>query len=157
MNAFRKKKFILAFTALLLLGACKDSNTSSVIPESSVYIYQNINLYAVSLRAIGGYKTYTAINTSQGVSAIGYGGVLVFYGYDENYYAFDMACPHEVNREVRVTPNDNGQAVCSSCGSVFNLSYGSGAVISGPATEGLKKYKIKTTSTTAGLYIYVVN
>jgi len=141
----------------MLLGACKDANTSSVVPSYSVYIYQNINLYAVALRAIGGYKTYTVVNTSQGVSAIGYGGVLIFYGYDENYYAFDMACPHEVSRTVRVIPNDEGQAVCNTCGSVFNIGYGSGTCISGPATEGLRKFKVTATSTTSGLYLYVVN
>ncbi|MDR3706165.1 MAG: Rieske 2Fe-2S domain-containing protein [Paludibacteraceae bacterium] len=157
MKAIINKKSILALTFLMLLGACKDSNTSSSVPSSAVYIYQDINLYSMVLRAIGGYKTYTAVNTSQGVNAIGYGGVLIFYGYDENYYAFDMSCPHEASRTIRVMPNDQGQAVCSTCGSVFNIGYGSGNVVSGPATEGLRKFKVTATSTTTGLYIYVVN
>lgn len=109
------------------------------------------------LRAIGGYKTYTAVNTNEGVNAVGYGGVLIFYGYDENYYAFDMSCPHEASRTIRVIPNDQGQAVCSTCGSVFNIGYGSGNVVSGPVTEGLRRFKVTIYPTTEGTIISIIN
>jgi nitrite reductase/ring-hydroxylating ferredoxin subunit len=72
---------------------------------------------------------------------IGYGGILVYVGFDGNYYAFDMSCPYEVKTTVRVYPNELGQAVCEKCGSVFDISYGIGNPSSGPAKEVLKHYK----------------
>jgi nitrite reductase/ring-hydroxylating ferredoxin subunit len=130
-----------------MTNACSD-NFNSSIPDYAVYIERNINLEALDLRTIGGYKTYTTIEEYG--DAIGYGGVMVIYGFNENYYAFDMACPYEINRGIRVRPNSAGTAVCDSCGSVFSIGYGSGNRLSGPAKEGLKRYHISVYQTVSG-------
>lgn len=72
---------------------------------------------------------------------IGFGGILVYSGFDMMYYAFDLACPVEVNQKIRVVPNDLGQATCETCGSVYNLSFGIADPIKGPAKETLRRYK----------------
>ena len=72
---------------------------------------------------------------------IGYAGLLVYSGFDMMYYAFDLACPVEADPKVKVKPNDLGQAVCETCGSVYNISYGIGNPEEGPAKETLRRYK----------------
>ena len=73
---------------------------------------------------------------------IGFGGVLVYTGFDGNYYAFDLACPHEApEQNLKVVPNEEGKAVCETCGTVYNISYGIGDPIEGPSKETLKRYK----------------
>ena len=73
------------------------------------------------------------------VDRIGFGGLLVVYGYGDGfkpeYFAFDLACPYEVNPEVRVTMNAL-QAECLLCGSKFNVLHGTGVCAEGPAREG---------------------
>ena len=77
--------------------------------------------------------------------AVGYGGVLIVVGYDENlstrYFAYDLACPYEVDRKVRVYPNEEGYAVCRKCGSEFYITDGWGRVSKGPSKFPLKRYQ----------------
>ncbi len=145
--AINCKKISSVLLVIFSFFSC-DSIDKSVIPDSPVYIERNIHSEALELRTIGGYKTFIEID--QYGDAIGFGGILVQYGYDEVYYAFDMACPHEVDRNVRVFPNENGQAVCSTCGSVFSIGYGSGNRLSGPVKEGLRRYRVSISETVAG-------
>lgn len=148
-----KKVYLYSFFSLLMLFACEDLNTHSSIPNYVVYLSRNVNMEAIELRTIGGYKTYTT--TEKLGDAIGYGGILIIYGFDEEYHAYDMTCPYELSRTVRVTPNSAGQAVCSTCGSIFNIAYGMGNCISGPSKEGLKRYKVIETNTSSGLILTV--
>lgn len=123
----------------LLLASCND-NIRSSIPDYPVYL--DLNLTTT-------YPTFkNNINESLifkqrifETDRIGFGGILVYVGFDGNYYAFDMACPYEAKQTVRVYPNDVGQAVCEKCGSVFDIGYGIGNPSSGPAKEVLKRYR----------------
>lgn len=51
---------------------------------------------------------------------------MVFRSFDDNFVAFDMACPYEIKRDVRVAVDMSGVAVCSVCGSKFDVGYGTG-------------------------------
>ena len=90
---------------------------------------------------------------------IGYGGILVCTGValddygNSTYFAFDMACPYEADKDVKVYPDENslGKVVCEKCGSVFDVGYGFGNPLSGPAKETLKKYR----TTISGDYLIV--
>lgn len=147
-----KKRFVpfLLFFIVVSFSACEQEDASS-IPDYPVYIERNTSLDALQLRTMGGYITVTSANKKTN-EYVGYGGVCVFYGYDGNYYAFDMACPKECKRTIRVRLDSiPGYAVCDSCGSVFSIAYGTGSRTSGPASEGLKKYKVST----AGSWVYV--
>ncbi len=86
--------------------------------------------------------------------AVGYGGVLVIIGYDTNlnprYYSFDLSCPYEADRNVRVFTGMahlhpekymEGYAVCPKCGSEFYLTDGWGRVSKGPSKYPLKRYQ----------------
>ncbi len=148
----QRKKQLVGLVILLLLFSCSDIDKSS-IPDSVVYLERNINSEAIELRTIGGYRAYPSPEIYG--DAVGFGGIVVIYGFNEQFYAFDLACPHEVDREIKVVPNDAGQAVCETCGSVFSLGYGSGNRLSGPAQEGLRRYNVSVYETVAGTIIRV--
>lgn len=152
MASFRLK-YLVIFAATIFIVACDDIDKSS-IPDTPVYLERNINSEAMELRTIGGYKTYTTIEKYG--DAIGFGGLVLICSFsNDGYHAFDLACPKEVDRNVRVVPNNAGQAVCPTCGSVFSIGYGSGNRVSGPAKEGLRKYQITTYTTVSGTFIRV--
>ncbi|MDR1678317.1 MAG: hypothetical protein LBR81_00875 [Prevotellaceae bacterium] len=152
-----RNNIFIGLLGLLFFTACEDVNSNSSIQSYRVYINQNLNQYAIELRTMGGSKTYTEVIWNEGVAAIGYGGVLVIHGYDDNYYAFDMACPKEKKRTVRVQPNGAGQAVCEQCGSVFNIGYGSGNCVSGEAKEALRRFRVSVQASTQGDILQVNN
>jgi hypothetical protein len=144
----------LALTFLaFFLASCND-NTQSSIPDFPVYLALNLT------------STYPTFKNSSNKSLIfikgvtpnivdnnytGYGGILVYTGFDGSYYAFDLSCPYEHKQTTRIKPNDLGQAICDSCGSVFNIGYGNGDPSSGPAKEILKHYKTNF----SGDYLYI--
>jgi nitrite reductase/ring-hydroxylating ferredoxin subunit len=105
------------------------------------------------LTAQTGYKLFTK-RTLAG-EYIGFGGVIVYHALDDNFYAFDLACPVEANRSIRVEMNeDNIHATCPKCGSVFDLSYGfANPENKGSAKEGLRPYKVNM----QGDILYVTN
>lgn len=147
-------KITVLITGLsLLLWSCEDSNDNSSIPDYPVYLERNVNLEAIELRTIGGYKTYPTAEKLG--DAVGFGGILIFYGYEDAYYAYDLCCPYEKKQTIRVKPNDVGQCTCPSCGSVYNIGYGNGNCLSGPAKEGLKIYTVRKYNSSAGLIIQV--
>lgn len=84
---------------------------------------------------------------------IGFGGIIVYIGLDNNYYAFDMACPYEAKRNILVYPDSTGlaQVKCKTCGSVYDVSFGIGNPIAGPSKELLKRYRVSN----QGDFLYV--
>ncbi len=131
-------------------SACYD-NVISSIPDYPVHLQLNLTTtYPTFRNSINQYLIFEKRIFE--TDAIGFGGIIVYTGFDGNYYAFDMACPHEAQREIKVYPNNLGQAVCNGCGTVFDISYGIGNPSSGPAKETLKRYK--TSQSGDVLYIY---
>lgn len=120
------------------LVSCND-NVQSSIPDFPVYL--NLNLTTVYPNFRSPNQALTFEKRTFETDRVGYGGILVYIGFDGEYYAFDMSCPVEVKQTVRVHPNGLGQAVCESCGSMFDLGYGIGNPSSGEAKEALKRYK----------------
>ena len=85
---------------------------------------------------------------------IGYAGVLVVVGYDENlsnrFFSYDLCCPYEADPNVRVYTGmhllypekyKEGYAVCPKCGSEFYITDGWGRVSKGPSKHPLKRYQ----------------
>lgn len=152
MKKFKLIKILfLSLTGILF--SCEDANDNSSIPDYPVYLERNTNSEAIPLRTIGGVMTFTEYEKSS--DALGYGGIMIMYGYKDEYYAYDMACPYEKKRTVRVTPNGVGQAICDECGSVFNIGWGGGYRESGPAEENLKGYTVTKHNTSSGLILTV--
>lgn len=84
-------------------------------------------------------------------SATGFGGVLLIEGVDPysavtaTPLAYDLACPVEKNAKIRVKiENETYMAVCSQCNSVYDVTMGAGAPISGEAFTGKHKYALKS-------------
>lgn len=75
---------------------------------------------------------------------IGYAGLLVGSSpLDNQYYAYDSACPVEADRKVAVElvdDNYSGKAACPKCGAQYSLWNG-GAPISG-SKHSLKHYNV---------------
>lgn len=73
---------------------------------------------------------------------------LVVYQSGNEYFVFDLMCPHEIkfSCSVRVFPEDDPSvAECQCCGSRFLIANPYGSVIEGPAQRNLKKYEASVT------------
>ena len=143
---------LLAF----IFAGCND-NVISSIPDFPVYLEINLATgpYNTTLRNTINESCIFIKGITKGMPVTnytGFGGILVYTGFDRNYYAFDMACPYEAKQNIRVYPNDIGQAVCEGCGSVFDIGYGIGNPSSGKAKETLKRYKV----TLSGDILYIM-
>lgn len=142
-------------TAALLTAACALSSCHKVdddrIPYAPVYIPfttegdWNINGVAGAMlsnrfiKSEGVPSTYFYTDLSQ----TGFGGVLLASNYYLEPRAFDLACPVECRRDIRVVV-ENDKAVCHTCGSTYDV-FNAGAPLSGPATQhhyGLTRYNV---------------
>ncbi|MDO4671335.1 hypothetical protein [Falsiporphyromonas endometrii] len=74
---------------------------------------------------------------------IGFGGLIIVHtiGATNEYVAFDLSCPLEANRQIKLQPTDNMEYKCPECGSRYSVIYGSGAPTKGPSRIPLKRYK----------------
>lgn len=112
----------------------------SSIPDRAVSVVRNITLSG-TLSDVGGY--YYLDSRLNEVDRIGYGGILIYHGKDNSFYAVDLACPHEISQTVKVgRPNELGICKCDSCGEEFDMSFGMGTPTKGIAKEALKHYTV---------------
>ncbi|GHT36970.1 hypothetical protein FACS189435_0990 [Bacteroidia bacterium] len=140
---------------LLLMGlmACNATYHSS-IPSLPVYLELDLGFQDKDLVPLQAFKIYTKKNVTLAVERTGYGGVLVYHALDNNYYAFDAACPHEANASITVQIDESRlHAICPKCQSNYDLSYGNANPVEGPSREALKRYPL----TLSGNKIYVRN
>ena len=129
-------------------ASCSD-NIKSSIPDYPVSLDLNLtSTYPIFKNSVNDFLLFKTIVGLPVTSRIGFGGIIVCTsGFDDSgnslYFAFDMACPFEVKNNIRVYPDTTGlsRVVCEKCGSVFDVSYGNGSPISGPAKETLKRYR----------------
>jgi hypothetical protein len=135
---------ITILLALFSLQACDDEIVSP-IPYAPVNLTLDLKYEDSNLVSPLAYKTITDKDKRLGNDRLGFGGILVINGRGENMlvnlFAYDLACPVEVDRNIRIAPNDLGQAVCSHCGAVYMISNGSGAPLSG-SKNFLRTYRV---------------
>ena len=133
--------YIFLSLLIIILSGCDDNYVSS-IPNYPVNLKLDLTSadYSKFKYSAGQYHIFAKPIIA--TDMIGFGGVLVTTGFDENYYAFDLACPYEAEHNIKVKPNDLlGQVKCETCGTVYDISYGIGNPIKGPSKEVLKRYK----------------
>ena len=135
-----KIKYYSLFAIIALLSVSCNDNIRSSIPDYPVYLNLNLTTTYPTFRDNPGQYLLFKTRVFE-TDRVGFSGILVYCGWDNNYYAFDMCCPYEAKQTVRVYPNDVGQAVCEKCGSVFDIGYGIGNPSSGPTKEVLKRYR----------------
>lgn len=142
------KYCLLSLLLAFQFASCNDSIKSS-IPDYPVSLDLNLtSTYPIFKNSVNDFLSFKTIVGLPVTSRIGFGGIIVCTsGFDDSgnslYFAFDMACPFEVKNNIRVYPDTTGlsRVVCEKCGSVFDVSYGNGSPISGPAKETLKRYR----------------
>lgn len=146
------KHYLFVLLLAITLSGCNDNVVSS-IPDYPVYLALNLTTtYPTFRNSINQYLVFKkAVLVSD---LIGYGGILVYTDLTGDYCAYDLSCPYEAKRTIRVVPNtDEAHAVCEGCGSVFNIGDGIGEPLSGPAKQTLKRYK----TILSGDVLYVTN
>lgn len=78
-------------------------------------------------------------------SATGFGGVLLVCGFDNSPLAYDLSCPVEMKRDIRIAiDTDKSTAFCHKCGSTYDI-FRTGAPLSGPAADNgyaLTRYRV---------------
>ena len=161
---FYRLRLFLAFLIMAIWSGCDDNYVSS-IPSYPVGLQLNLtSTYSTFKNSTNQFLLFEKrINETD---RIGFGGILVYSDVDLDdsgntiYYAFDMACPYEVKRDVRVYPVKDGlgQVKCEKCGSVYNVFSGSGypepnsGPAAGPAAKILRRYN--TSLSNDDLFIY---
>ena len=94
---------------------------------------------------------YTAI------SETGYGGILLVGDAFGMPLAYDLACPVEMRKDVRLkVDTEKNEAYCPNCGSRYDIYANYGSPLSGKAAEhgyGLQKYYVGAGA--AGEYMVV--
>lgn len=139
----KKYLYFVFCTLLSALSSC-DTNLNQISPIPSVPVSYTLHILrdAPQLMTPGNSIAITEPN-KQG-QYIGYGGLLICYGLDDKYYAFDLSCPHEHRRDVRVEV-DMIFATCPECGSQFDVGFGSGFCNKGESKYPLKRYTVTRT------------
>ena len=127
-------------TCFLILLACSCSKIETNIPEAPVYLRLDLRYEDKELVGTTKHKEFTAARKPG--EAVGVSGILVVCGLDNNYYAYDLCCPHEAVKNVRIVPNDLCQATCPKCGTVYETGYGAGNPSSGVSKYPLKRYSV---------------
>jgi hypothetical protein len=134
-----------------IFSACDEAQRSP-IPYRPVDITLDLNFGDADL--IPPLATKTIIQKRLERDKIGFGGVLVINGYSsegEVLFAYDLACPVEVDQQIRVIPDNTGKAHCSQCKAIYNLAFGNGYPESGSKyslrpygirPEGINKYRV---------------
>jgi nitrite reductase/ring-hydroxylating ferredoxin subunit len=137
------KKSLLLLLFIVSAFSC-DAPYRSPIPYAPVNLSLDLRTTDSELNAKYAYKTI--FEPRYASERIGFGGILIINGFGENsvdLYAYDLACPVEVQRSVRIVPDEKTgmTAACPKCGAVFDIANGNGTPRSG-AKLYLKSYQV---------------
>jgi hypothetical protein len=139
-----KKIFLIALFALISLQAC-ENEIFSPIPYAPVNLKLDLRFRDAKLNSVWASQIFTSGTPDLlATDRLGFGGILVINGVGDagiNLFAYDLACPVEVNKAVRVVPDDIGHATCPQCHAVYYIANGSGAPMSG-TKNFLKAYQV---------------
>jgi len=145
----------------LLNTAAWDNHLSAGVGNICIYIRTPDK--AGYDKLITGVKSAKSFNSERGgaYSLPGYSGLLVINTGSTftptPYAAFDLCCPNEGIKNIRIIPTDDGTAMCPECKSTFDILNGSGMALSGQAKEKkkiLQSYHISQKSESEFLIFY---
>lgn len=160
MNRMRHKLLPVAWGILsvLLMCAC-GSVDDKRIPNAPVNLVFN-DAGVWSVYGLGGAMQHKRFIREDRIPAdfpytassyTGYGGLLLVSDYYGNLVVYDLACPVECRRDVRVAVDTElNVAACPVCHSTYAIFENFGSPLSGLAAEreyGLTKYNIRPTAT----------
>lgn len=130
-NYFLPSVFLFLF-AWLLLGSCKSGAPEPAIPY--IFVYEEINLNDINYQSLKQPNGYAYLQQA------GVRGILLISDGNNNYKAFDRACPYHPQDEcAQVNMHSSGFYMEDSCcDSTFGTDYGN--PIGGPAQRPLRQY-----------------
>lgn len=141
---------------LLLLIGCDNLNYTSSVPYVPVSYTMYITREHPHFVTANGYQTKTITQTKFEREYIGYAGLLIWVGMDENYHAADLCCPKclKPNKPVEI---DGIFAVCPTCDEHFDLSFGYAFPTIGHTQEPLRLYQVRPQQSATGLTLLITN
>ncbi len=140
MNVLRILHLLPLFLSLL---TCSDEAPHDSIPFAPVNFQIDLKVLDHSLQNPLTYKIFTEQDRRYEEDRFGFSGVMVVSNATATeLYAYDLCCPYEKRREIRIVPDEYGTATCENCGSSFATLYGLGTVQHGPATQSLQRYNV---------------
>lgn len=147
----------LALLPLLAVAFCLASACSSDVQNRIPYMHVRVPFFSAGdweLYGVSGamqHKMFIKPGTKPegyfytALSETGFGGVLLVSNTIGEPVAYDLACPVECQRTVRIfVNNDTNLGQCPKCGSTFNIYY-NGQAMSGEAAEKrwpLQRYRV---------------
>lgn len=125
---------LLLALVLVIAPACEDDFESSI---PYVEVYFSINLVNHNELYTVGYPAYFGG---------GYGGIIIINN-GSSYYAYDGACPYDIDSDCRIEEDYEPIGTCPCCGTKYNLIDGA-YTLSGPSGEPLKQYRVTQSGST---------
>jgi hypothetical protein len=157
-----RKISVSLFLLLITVSACVDDSSHLTVPYAPVRFRIDLNGPDYQLKTPLSFLTFSEKDMRLNTDRFGFAGLLIVSDATGNtIYAYDLCCPYEESREIKVIPGNEGEAVCPSCGSVFvtmfglsdnNGMRGLGSVKSGPATDPLQSYIVRAVPYQSGSY-----
>ncbi len=141
---------------LFVLVACEDVNRRSSVPNMPVNYTVHITREHPHFVVENGFQTMTIIKKQFIEDYIGYAGLLIWVGMDNEYHAADLCCPYCVQRN-RPLEVDGLFAVCKLCGEQYDISYGIGNPTKGVTKEPLKRYNTSYRNMATGAQLHIFN
>ena len=133
--------YVFALILLLFIG-CEDQQQP--FPYVRVNVTLSINTELDNLTKEIGYVFIGPEDCSDAESC-GYGGLIIYRPSQNNFQAFDRACPYNPKKKCLLEPfegdKSNNILSCPCCGSLFDLG-DNGRNIHGPSTRGLQQYRV---------------
>ncbi len=148
------RSFLSFFVPLLLLSACNTVNDDRVPVQPVNIVFRTVadwNVYGVAgaleHRSFIRDKRQPANFPYTEMTYTGFGGVLLVSDVMGTPMAYDLSCPVERRRNVRVFINDEAEhlAECPECGSRYNVFSLMGYPVSGEAADhgyALRRYRV---------------
>ena len=149
-----KRSVIIALSLLFTLAACVDETDRYTIPFAPVNFTVDLLGYDHKLNNALSYKVFTEKDRRVDSDRFGFAGLLVVAVVNGNtlsLFAYDLCCPYEDSKIIKVEPRSDGKAECPVCGSVYvtmdgntsgHTMYGFGTPEKGPSSEALQSYRV---------------
>ena len=141
---------------LLVWTSCDNVNYRSSIPNTPVNYTVYITREHPNFVVENGFQTMCITKRTFLEDYIGYAGLLIWVGMDNNYHAADLCCPNCVKRDKPMLV-DGLYAKCELCGEHFDISYGYGIPTKGITREPMKQYHTRYRNLATGAQLHIFN
>ncbi len=135
--------FILTVSTILLFGSCEKYEKHPV-PKVPVNFQINVLTDPAFIRLGAPGNSVVVTGGSIGLSDLGYdgNGILLYNAGNDEFYAFDRTCPHDMPVSVAVEDESGtGMATCPECGTTYVMPGEGQPTVDGPGKWPLQRYR----------------